>query len=64
MRKGKMARAYLDGFGTVRSILDLDELTAEEVLEALLAESDPQPGLTPWKRGFNAAIRVALGHPA
>jgi hypothetical protein len=64
MRKYKTARAYLDGFGTVRSILDLDELTTEEILEALLAESDPHPALTPWKRGFNAAIRAALGRRA
>jgi len=44
MTKSKTARAYLDGFGTVRSILDVDDLTAEEILEALFAESDPHPG--------------------
>jgi hypothetical protein len=62
MASGKTARAYLDGFGTVRSILDLDELTLAEILGALDPERDWDPLLTPWKRGFNAAIRSAYGH--
>jgi hypothetical protein len=59
--KGKAARAYLDGFATVKSVLELDVLTMHEIVEAL----DPgreDPLLNPWKRGYNAAIRAALGH--
>jgi hypothetical protein len=62
MAKGRTARAYLDGFGTVRSVLDLDSLTVREVLGALDPDADRDPLLTPWKRGYNAAIRVAFGH--
>jgi isochorismate hydrolase len=59
--KGKGARAYLEGFGTVRSVLELDALTAKEIVEALDPERDDLL-LNPWKRGYNAAIRSALGH--
>jgi len=59
--KGKPARAYLDGFGTVKSVLELDALTAREIVEALAPERE-DPLLNPWKRGYNAAIRSALGH--
>jgi hypothetical protein len=58
---GKAARAYLDGFGTVKSVLELDTLTAQEVIEALSEERE-DPLLRPWKRGYNAAIRSATGH--
>lgn len=61
MAKGKTARAYLDGFGTVRNVLELDQLTAVEILDALVPENEQDPLLTPWKRGFNAAIRSAFG---
>jgi hypothetical protein len=60
MKRGTAARAYLDGFGTVKSVLELDGLTAREIGEAL----DPHredPLATPWRRGFNAAIRAAWG---
>jgi hypothetical protein len=59
--KGKAARAYLDGFGTVKSVLELDTLTAQEIIEALSEERE-DPLLNPWKRGYNAAIRSAMGH--
>ena len=59
--KGKTARAYFDGFATVKSVLELDELTVLELVEALDPERD-DPLLNPWKRGYNAAIRSALGH--
>jgi hypothetical protein len=59
--KGKTARAYLEGFGTVKSVLELDDLTAQEIMEAF-AEEWEDPLLNPWKRGYNAAIRSALGH--
>jgi len=55
------ARSYLDGFGAVGSLLDLDEVTRLEIEEAL----DPEwqdPLVNPWKRGYRAAIRRALGH--
>jgi hypothetical protein len=58
--EGRAARAYLDGFSTVKSVLELDALTAREIVEAL----DPErhdPFLNPWKRGYNAAVRAALG---
>ena len=58
--KGKTARAYLEGFGTVRSVLELDALTAREIIEALSEERE-DPFLNPWKRGYNAAIRSAMG---
>jgi hypothetical protein len=59
--KGKAARAYLEGFGTVSSVLELDGLTRFEIVEALEMERE-DPFLNPWKRGYNAAIRAALGH--
>jgi hypothetical protein len=59
--KGKTARAYLDGFGTVKSVLEFDALTAGEIIEALSEERE-DPLLNPWKRGYNAAIRSAMGH--
>ena len=59
--KGKTARAYLDGFRTVTSVLELDALTAREMTEALSDERE-DPLLNPWKRGYNAAIRSAMGY--
>ena len=55
------AKAYLDGFGTVRSVIELDHLTVEEVLRSLDPEAESDPSLTPWKRGYRAAIRTAFG---
>lgn len=59
--KGRAAKAYLDGFGTVKSVLELDSLTMREIVEACDPERE-DPLLNPWKRGYNAAIRSALGH--
>jgi hypothetical protein len=59
--KGKAARAYVDGFGTVKSVIEFDVLTADEIIEALSEEWE-DPLLNPWKRGYNAAIRSAMGH--
>ena len=59
--KNKETRTYLDGFARVKSVLELDALAVQEIVEAL----DPEradPLLNPWKRGYNAAIRSALGH--
>jgi hypothetical protein len=55
------ARAYLDGFGTVKTVLEFDALTAQEIIDALDPERE-DPLLNPWKRGYNAAIRAAWGH--
>jgi hypothetical protein len=54
------ARAYLDGFGTVKNVLELDGLTAAEIAEALDPERE-DPLINPWRRGYNAAIRSAWG---
>ena len=55
------ARAYLDGFGTARSVLQYDRLTVGEILGALDPDREADPSLTPWKRGYHAAIRSAFG---
>ncbi len=57
----RATKTYLDGFATVRSVIDLDELTASEVLESLDPQREHDPALTPWKRGYQAAIRAAFG---
>jgi len=59
--KHAAAKAYLDGFGTVRSVMELDELTVTEILESLNVTREPDPALTPWRRGYQAAIRTAFG---
>jgi len=59
--KGKAARAYFDSVATVKSVLELDALTVQELVEALDPERE-DPLLSPWKRGYKAAIRSALGH--
>jgi hypothetical protein len=55
-------RSYLDGFGTVRSVLEWDELTLREIVESLEADRETDDQLTPWKRGYRAAIRAAFGY--
>ena len=57
--RGKSVREYLDGFGTVTSVLELDALTGREIMEALSEERE-DPLLNPWKRGYNAGIRSAM----
>jgi hypothetical protein len=59
--KRKVAWAYLEGFGTVKSILEFDAFTAREIMVALDPERE-DPLLNPWKRGYNAAIRTARSH--
>ena len=61
MGKKQTSKAFLDGFETARSVIELDELSLMEVLESLHPESDADPFVTPWKRGFHAAIRTAFG---
>jgi hypothetical protein len=59
--KGKAARAYLEGFGTLNSLLELDALTAQQVIEAL-ARSGRTRFSTPGSGAGNAGIRSAMGH--
>ena len=46
--KHNATRAYLNGFGTVRSVLENDRLTVEEILTSLdpHRRSDPGPELS------------------
>lgn len=53
-------RSYLDGFATVPTVLEYDQLTRREVLESL-GEEQGDPLVTPWKRGYHAAVRAAFG---
>jgi hypothetical protein len=62
MAGSKVARVYLGGFGTARSVLDLDNLTLTEILVALDRDRYSGPYLTAWKQAYLAAIRSALGH--
>jgi hypothetical protein len=62
MSRKQPARAYLDGFGTARSLLGLERTTLDEILTAVEPERDLDPLLTPWKRGYRAAVRSAFGH--
>jgi hypothetical protein len=62
MKKNEAARAFLDGYGTARAVLELDELTLDELAAALDPRRDADPLLTPWKRGYYAAIRSACGN--
>jgi hypothetical protein len=54
-------RAYLDGFSTACSVIELDHLTLNEILASLDPEQLADPSLTPWKRGYQAGIRAAFG---
>ena len=54
-------KAYLDGFCTARSVIELDHLTLNEVLASLDPHEQADPSLTPWKRGYQAGIRAAFG---
>lgn len=60
MAKRKMPRAYVDDFGTVKSVLDVERLTVLDIVDALDTEGD-DPFLTPWRRSCDAAVRAALG---
>jgi hypothetical protein len=54
-------RSYLDGLGSVGTVLELDPLTRQEIVESLDPDRE-DPFLHPWKRAHTAAIRRALGH--
>jgi hypothetical protein len=59
--KRKQTRAYLDSFGVVKSVLELDALTVREIVEQLDPERE-DPLLNPWRRFHHVAIRTAWGH--
>jgi hypothetical protein len=59
--KHRAAWAYLEGFGPIKSILDLDSFTAHEVMVELDPERE-DPLLNPWKRGYNPAMRKTRHH--
>jgi hypothetical protein len=53
-------KAYLDGFCTAHDVIELDDLTIDEILDSLTDEQ-AGPSLTAWKRGYQAGIRAAFG---
>jgi hypothetical protein len=55
-----MARAYLDRLGRVDSVVELDVLTVQQIVEALDPERE-DPLLKPWNRRHAAAVRRVLG---
>ena len=59
--KRRTAWTYLEGFGAVKSVLDLDSFTALEIMVELDPERE-DPLLNPWKRGYNVAIRTTRDH--
>jgi hypothetical protein len=54
-------KSYLDGFGTGRLVLEHDVLTVREILESLDPEHPGDWTVSPWRRGYKAAIRSAFG---
>jgi hypothetical protein len=54
-------QSYRDGFETACSVLEWDELTVREIIDALDPDRDREAQRTPWKRGYRAAIRAAFG---
>jgi hypothetical protein len=54
-------RSYLDGFGTARLVLEQDRLTVLEILESLDPEGGDDWTISPWRRGYRAAVRSAFG---
>ena len=56
--KSRAAWGYFEGFGRVRSVLELDPSTAQQIMVELDPERE-DPLLNPWKRGCKDAIRTA-----
>jgi hypothetical protein len=54
-------KAYLDGFCTAHSVIELDHLTLFEIVASLDPNEQADPSLTSWKRGYQAGIRAAFG---
>jgi hypothetical protein len=53
--------AYLDGFSTASSVIELDDLTVDEILDSLDSDEQADRALSPWKHGYRAGIRAAFG---
>lgn len=56
----RRTRAYLEGFATVQSVLELDQVSVRDVLASLGGEREMDLALSPWKRGCREALRKAL----
>jgi hypothetical protein len=59
--KSRAAWAYLEGFGPIKSILDLDPFTAHDIMVQLDPEREDSL-LNPWKRAYNPAMRKIRNH--
>jgi hypothetical protein len=54
-------RRYLDGFATGCLVLLYDDLTVHEIVESLDSDRGGDWTLSPWRSGYQAAIRSAFG---
>ncbi len=54
-------RTYLDGFATGHLVIQHDDLTVHEIIESLDADHQGDWTVSPWRRGYKAAIRSAFG---
>jgi hypothetical protein len=54
-------RSYLEGFATAHLVMEHDDLTPREILESLDPEREGDWTISPWRRGYRAAIRSAFG---
>ena len=57
----KRAKSYLDGFATGHLVLQHDTLTVQEIIESLDPHPESDWTVSPWRRGYKAAIRSAFG---
>lgn len=58
--KRRIGQAYRDGFERVNSVLEVDALTLQQIVEELDPERE-DPLIRPWNRRHGAAIRRVLG---
>jgi hypothetical protein len=56
----RRTRAYLEGFASVQSVAELDQVSVKEVLASLGGERGTDFSISPWKRGCREALRKAL----
>jgi CHAD domain-containing protein len=56
----RRTRAYIEGFASIESVLELEQVTAREVLASLGGERDMDLAISPWRRGCREALRKAL----
>jgi hypothetical protein len=48
-------------FAVVKSLVEFDNLTVQEIFEAFDQEREDLL-LNPWRRGYGAAVRAAMDH--